>query len=105
MAVPISLLTRNEARRIAANTAKLPHAVIDFDQITGAAGWARVVCWRGIWSRPRVELRFRCNYGVQRRCGVGAWLVQHHSGCKWASSTPSCKRSDSHGGDPTALAG
>ena len=25
-----------------------PHAVIDFDQIAAAAGWARVVCCRGL---------------------------------------------------------
>jgi hypothetical protein len=29
-----------------------PHAVIDFDQITGAAGWARVVLVRGSESAP-----------------------------------------------------
>src|SRR5262250_939058 len=68
----------------------------------GAAGWARVV--EGFGVSPCVGLRFRCDYGVQRRCGVGARLVQRHGGSKGASSTPSCNRSDSYGGDTTALA-
>ena len=80
--------------------------VIDFNQIADAPHWLGMAVVVGVSRRG--GLLFRCDYGVHRRCGVGARLVQHLSDGKWASSlSPCCDRSDSHGGGDrtTALTG
>lgn len=84
-------------------------AVIDLDQIAGAADWARVVLGGGMGLSPYatffVWLLFQYDYDAHRHRGVADQFLQHLNVRKWGSPSPSASnRSDSHGGSSGALA-
>jgi len=74
-----------------------PHAVIDLDQIPGAAEWARVVLSGAVGYGPYasffVWFLFWYGCGAHRHCGVADRLTQHFNDRKRASlSRPATAR-------------
>src|SRR5262249_20296490 len=81
---------------------------IDFDQIAGAAPWARVVLSGALgfspYARSLVRVLFLHDCGARRRHGVADRHLQYLNIRKRASLSPSARnRSDSYGGDTTSL--
>src|SRR6516225_9086319 len=82
---------------------------IDFDQITAAAAWARVVLSGALDFSPYASsfggFLFIYDYGADRRRGGAERPLQYLNVRKRASlSSPSARhRSDSYGGDTTSL--
>src|SRR6516164_4928456 len=87
-------------------------AVIDFDQIADATGWARVVLSGALRVSPygssTARLLFLYDYDAHRRRGGADRPLQHLDVKTRASPSPSaCNRSDGHhrGTRATALTG